>query len=361
MAILLRDSEILKLIGTVIIDGDPAGVRPNSYYLRLGSEGEFITTGKDFDLGEKKKKGIRVQPGHSVGVTALELIDFRRETVRKLFPECDLHGIVSPSTDLSREGVVAPTTQIDAGYQGTLNWTLTNASSEERRFTYKERLFRLTIFKLEAGETPENLYTGEYQSQTGYVRSRRQGPPVGMKDSEWEDGLTKGGPEDLLENLIKTGYPWHVLGQRLKLIDQQFRSVSDEYSDIHDAIGRLTTDINQIREKQSESPEAIRRVVREEAHDAISRLTADVNQIREKQSEASEAIRRIVREEAESIQNRWLVGAASIVVGGLGLVLSAISNQQFLATLKQYGMGVGMGLVVLAAGVLFLLSRRPRP
>ncbi len=358
MAILLRDSDLLKLLGTVIIDGDPAGVRPNSYYLRLGSEGEFITTGKDFDLGEKKKKGIRVQPGHSVGVTAFETIDFRRETVRRVFPGCDLHGIVSPSTDLSREGVVAPTTQVDAGYQGTLNWTLTNASSEERRFTFKERLFRLTIFRLEEGETPENLYTGEYQSQTGYVRSRRQGAPVGMKDTEWEDGLAKGGPEDLLENLIKSGYPWHVLGQRLKLIDQQFRSVSEEYSDIHDAIGRLTSDVSQMREKQTESSEAIRRVVREEAHDAISRLTADVNQIREKQSEASEAIRRVVREETEGIQNRWLIGAGSILLGGLGLVLSVISNQQFLSSLKQYGIGVGIGLIVIAGGALFLISRR---
>lgn len=329
MATLLRDSDLLKLIGTVIGDGDPTCVRPNSYYLRLGSEGEFINTGKDFELGERRKKGIRVEPGHSVGVTAFETIDFRRETVHKIFPGCDLHGMVSPSTDLSREGVVAPTTQVDAGYHGTLNWTLTNASSGERRFIYKERLFRLTIFKLEAGEAPEKLYTGEYQSQTGYVRSRRQGAPVGMKDSEWEDGQTKGGPEDLLDNLIKSGYPWYILGQRLKLIDQQFRSVSDEYSDIHEAIGRVTKEINQIRERQSES---------------------------------SDAIRHVVREEAESLQNRWLIGAGSLILGSIGLILSATSNSRFLSLVTSYGMGMGLGLVVASAGVLYFLSRsRKRP
>jgi len=324
MATLLSDVELNRLIGTVIVEGDPTCVRPNSYYLRLGSGGEFINTGKEFQLGEREKKGIRVQPGHSVGVTAFETVDFRRETVHKIYPDCDLHGFVSPSTDLSREGVVAPTTQIDAGYHGTLNWTITNASSEERKFMYKERLFRLTIFKLEAGETPDNLYTGEYQSQTGYVRSRRQGAPVGMREAEWEDGQTKGGPEDILENLIKSGYPWHALGQRLKVIDQQFKTVSNEYSDIHDALGRLTVEVNQVRDKQNET---------------------------------SEAIRRVVRDEAETLQNRWLIGAGSLALGTLGLVLSVSSNTAFLTKLKEYGVPVGLGLMLACGGVLYLLSR----
>jgi hypothetical protein len=46
------------------------------------------------------------------------------------------------------------------------------------------------------------------------VRSRRQGPPVGMKEAEWIDAFVEGGPEDLLDNLIKSGYPWHLFGQR---------------------------------------------------------------------------------------------------------------------------------------------------
>lgn len=326
MATLLSDADLRKLIGTVIVDGDPECIRPNSYVLRLGAEGEFINTGKDYKLGggDRRKLGLRVAPGHSVGVTAFETIDFRRETVRKIYPDQDLHAFISPTTDLSREGIVAPTTQIDAGYHGTLNWTLTNTSSEERRFVYKERIFRLTIFKLDKGEVPTGLYAGEYQSQLGYVRSRRQGPPVGMKDSEWDDGQVKGGPEDLLENLIKSGYPWHVLGQRLKIIDQQFKSVSDEYAQIHDA---------------------------------MTAITADINQIRDRQASAAEVIRKVVREEASFLQNRWLIGAGSLLIGGVGAILSVTSNQNVIDFVKANAMFLGLGLIVVAILALYLVSK----
>jgi deoxycytidine triphosphate deaminase len=325
MAVLLNDTELKKLLGTVIIDGDPECIRPNSYVIRLGSQGEFINTGKDYELGGKKrKKGIRVQPGHSVGVTAFETIDFRREAVHKVYPDHDLHGIISPTTDLSREGIVAPTTQVDAGYFGTLNWTLANTSSDIRRFVFKERLFRLTIFKLEKGETPAHLYGGDYQDQTGYVRSRRQGPPVGMKDTEWEDAQVKGGPEDLLENLIKSGYPWHLLGGRLKVIDQQFKSVTEEYSNIHDAIGKLTVDVNQMRERQAEM---------------------------------SDTVRRVVREETDSLQNRWLIGAGSLLVGVLGLVLAVTSNDRAMSVLQDYGTVSGLGLLTGSVVALYLVGR----
>jgi deoxycytidine triphosphate deaminase len=329
MATLLNDSEIAKLFGTVIQGGDKESIRPNSYVLRLGSAGEFINTGKIFELGNTEvgttKKGIRVQPGHSVGVTAFETIDFRRESVQKIYPEHDLHAIISPTTDLSREGIVAPTTQIDAGYHGTLNWTLTNTSSDERRFVHKERIFRLTIFKLEKDERPTNVYSGDYQGQTGYIRSQRRGAPVGMKEGEWEDGQAKGSPEDLLDNLLKSGYPWHVLGQRLKLIDQQFKSVTNEYADIREA---------------------------------IERLTGDVYGIRDHQGQLSETVRTAVREEANQLQNRWLIGSGSIVIATIGLGLSVTSNPSALAFLGgKYGIFVGLALIAMGAVALTLLSR----
>src|SRR6266700_6849006 len=211
MATILNDTELGKIIGTVILDGEPSSIRPNSYVLRLGEEGEFLNANKTFELG-KKKKGIRVPPGHSVAVTAMETIDFRPATVEKIYPGCALHAFISPTTDLSREGIVAPTTQIDAGYHGTLNWTITNSSNEERRFLYGERLYRLTVLKLGAGEVPLKPYEGDYQGKTGYVRSQRKGAPVGMRESEWADSSVEGGPEALLDNLMKSGYPWHVLG-----------------------------------------------------------------------------------------------------------------------------------------------------
>ena len=48
MAQLLSDQEIRSVLGTIIKDGDPSSVRPNSYVLRLGSAGEYLTTGKEF-------------------------------------------------------------------------------------------------------------------------------------------------------------------------------------------------------------------------------------------------------------------------------------------------------------------------
>lgn len=323
MATILNDVEIQRLIGSVILDGDPACIRPNAYVLRLGSTGEFLNTGKEFALGSKRK-GLRIQPGHSVGVTAHETLDFRRETVHKILPGHDLHALVSPTTDLSREGIVAPTTQVDAGFHGTLNWTFTNTSSQERRFVHKERIYRVTIFKLEEGERPEHLYTGDYQSQTGYVRSRRTGAPVGMKDSEWEDGQTKGGPEDLLDNLMRSGYPWHILGSRLKQIDQQFKSVTEEYAQIHDSMNEMSGHVNAIRERQNETPETVRKVL---------------------------------REEASSLQNRWLIAAVSVLLGFVGVALSASSNAVVWQFLKDQGIFVGLGLIAIAAIALIVISR----
>jgi deoxycytidine triphosphate deaminase len=250
MATILNDAELKRLLGAVITNGDPSSIRPNSYVLRLGDEGEFLNATKEFTLG-KSKKGIRVSPGHSVAITSLETIDFRPVTVEKIYPGCALHAILSPCTDLSREGIVAPTTQIDAGYHGTLNWTITNTSNQERRFLQKERIYRITILKLEAGEVPLKCYDGSYQGQTGYVRSRRTGAPVGMRDSEWEDAVAEGGPEALLDNLIKSGYPWHALAHKLKTIDQQFKIVSDEYGAIHDSLNKLNTDVDTINRQQT--------------------------------------------------------------------------------------------------------------
>ena len=95
---------------------------------------------------------------------------------------------------------------MDAGYHGTLNWTITNTSSEERRFLHKEKLFRLTILKLQDGELPVKYYEGDYQGQTGYIRSQRRGAPAGIRDSEWEDSIAEGGPEVLLDNLLNPDF-----------------------------------------------------------------------------------------------------------------------------------------------------------
>ncbi len=324
MATILSDKELKKLLGNVIVDGDVSCLRPNSYILRLGKTGEFLNSGKEFYIG-KKKKGIRIQPGHSVAVTSYETIDFSRETIQKIFPKHDLHGMLCPTTDLSREGIVAPATQIDAGYNGTLNWTITNTSNEERRFIYKEKIYRLLILKLGEGETPDKLYIGDYQGQIGYVRSKRKGAPVGMKDIEWEDSIINGGPEVLLENLVKSGYPWNLLGERFKIIDQQFKTVTNEYSEIHDSINKLTQDVYGIHEKQDGMPNIVRNVL---------------------------------NEQVQSFQNRWLIGAGSLLLGFVGICLTITSNNKAIEFLKDYGIIVGIAFVVVSGVTLFFISKK---
>jgi deoxycytidine triphosphate deaminase len=324
MAKILSDKELRSLFGTVLKNTDDSCLRPNSYVLRLGAYGEFLNTEKEFDLG-KIKKGIKIHPGHSVGVTAHEELDFRRDTVHQIFPDKDLHAFVSPTTDLSREGIIAPTTQVDAGFHGTLNWTFTNNSSEERSFLFKERIYRITIWLLEEGERPEHLYTGDYQSQIGYVRSKRSGPPVGMKTSEWEVPFVKGGPQDLLDQLISSGYPWGMFGKKLKAIDEQFKDVTNEYSEIHDSIENLNRAVGKIRERQSETQNTVRTVL---------------------------------REEVGSLQNRWLIGAGSLLLGTIGLVLTASTSTVVWCFLKEYGAVVGIVFFVLAAVGLTIVGRK---
>lgn len=328
MAILLSDKELAKLIGKVIINGDATFIKPNSYILRLGEHGEFLNANKEFTLGNKKK-GIKVSPGHSVALTAFETLDFRRETLSTIFPDNDLHAIISPTTDLSREGIVAATTHIDSGYHGTLNWTITNTSNEERKFLFKEKLFRMVIFKLEKDERPDKLYDGDYQGEMGYVRSQRQGAPVGMKEQEWEDALVEGGPEQMLDNLLKSGYPWHILGSKLKMIDFQLKQVSDEYGVIHDSLENLSGKINKLDEK----------------YNSFS-------------VQLSNAITETITRETTSLQNRWMIGGGSILGILSGFLLALSSNNNASNFVKDNGTWIGLMLIVIGFIVLYFILKK---
>ncbi len=330
MATILNDAELKKVFGSVIIDGDAASIRPNSYILRLGSEGEFLTASKEFKLGSSKK-GLKIPPGHSVALTALETVDFRPATVEKIYPGCALHAFISPTTDLSREGIVAPATQVDAGYNGTLNWTISNTSSEERRFLLGERLFRLTILKLESGEVPLKFYEGDYQDQTGYVRSQRKGAPVGMRDSEWADSVVDGGPEVLLDNLIKSGYPWHVLGAKLKEIDQQFKIVSDEYGAIHDSLKSLKAEVHTLTQDHQSVTQSIPQII-------ATALT----------------------DQTASLQNRWLLASGSMLLAVVGIGVSVISSAKAVEFFKDYGGVIGLLMVLVSAITIIVTTRRAR-
>ena len=326
MAILLSDKEIKLLLNTVIINGDINSIRPNSYILRLGSKGEYINANKEFELG-KTKKGIKVQPGHAVAITAFETLDFRRETIAKIYPDHDLYAMVSPTTDLSREGIVAPSTHIDSGYFGTLNWTINNTSNEERRFLYKERIFRLVIFKLENDERPINPYDGDYQGEMGYVRSKRQGAPVGMKDAEWEDVNFEGSPESLLDNLMKSGYPWHALGSRLKTIDMEFKQITHEYSEIQDSLADLNLRIKSLDNKHND-------------------FTTSINEV----------VRGTIIKEASALQTRWLLDSGTLVAALIGIILAVTSNEVASSFVDKYGTGIGLIILIIAL-IMFFRAR----
>ena len=141
-----------------------------------------------------------------------------------------------------------------------------------------------------------------------------------MKDSEWADSVVEGGPEEMLENLVKSGYPWNILGERLKIIDQQFETVTDEYSNISDSIDALKTEMTETRK----------------------------------------GLRTLLLEEATSLQNRWLLGTGSVIVGFAGLALTVMSNERSLAFVKQHGVVIGLTFVLAAVITTVLISRRKK-
>ena len=333
MAAILSDTEIKKLFGKVIMDANESCLRPNSYILRLGAEGEFLGTGAKFDIGKKGKRGIRIPMGDSVGVTAREKIDFSRETVREIFPDCDLHGILSPTTDLSREGISAHTTQIDAGYKGRLNWTLTNNSKQESAFVYEDKIYRLTIFRLEKGEIPDNIYDGSYQEQEGYIPSKRKGAPVGMKESEWATPYKDGKPEELLDQLIAAGFPWSGLAKLLKELDSEFKTVTDEYSQIGDSIEKLNKKMDSIENKQQDSNEI------------ISKNVAAV--IENKQDKW-----------IKQVHDKLLISMGAVIISLVGIAITLFSNQNTLDFLEKYGSGLGLLFIVIGVGIFVARLRK---
>jgi deoxycytidine triphosphate deaminase/uncharacterized protein YdcH (DUF465 family) len=355
MATILNDSEIRSLLGIIIKDGIEENIRPNSYVLRMGNKGEFLDSQKPFELGANSgKKGIRLPPGHSVGVSSIEEIDFSKETVDAIFPGHALHGFLSPTTDMSREGIQIASTQIDAGFHGTLNWTLTNSGAQERGYVYGDAIFRLTIFKLAKDEAPETFYNGYYQGQKGYARSNRKGAPIGMRESEWDAPYTDGGPEELLDRLMKSGYPWQAVATQLRKTDDQFSMVSSEYQSINESISEV---INE----QSAIKETIRDVKNEQLiiKSSIEGIRGDFNveTFRQSISDVMEStINKTVNEKIPEFYNWAIIRLMSVLAVLAGLVIAAFSSPPVMAFLNTYGSLVGLVIIVMAV-VVILLNR----
>jgi len=69
MANILPDSEIKKLIGTVLIDAQERYINPNGIELRLGRDVHFDSTGEDKKLGPELF--LKVNPGETVLISSL--------------------------------------------------------------------------------------------------------------------------------------------------------------------------------------------------------------------------------------------------------------------------------------------------
>jgi deoxycytidine triphosphate deaminase/tetrahydromethanopterin S-methyltransferase subunit G len=316
MAKLLNDIELKKLIQhNIIIGGNEDCVRPNAYVLRLGAKGEYINieNNKEFNINNKKK-GFKLPPGVSVAIISLEELDFRRDTVHQLYPKCDLFAWMSPITDLSREGIITQTTQIDVGFNGVLNWTFNNTSNKENEFLYKENLYRLSIFKLEDGEeVPERPYEGTYQNQKEIVRSKRKGAPRGMKESEWETPFDMNSPEKHLEFLASSGYPWNILSKQFKALDGEFKTITDEYSRIDNSITKLNHKVDSIP-----------------------------NEIDKK---------------INAKQSDFLINIAVVFSALIGVVISVVTNDITREFLFQYGAFVGLGILIVAISI-FVINKK---
>ena len=90
----------------------------------------------------------------------------------------------------------------------------------------------------------------------------------------------------------------------------------------------------------------------------IKDLTNSVLQIRERQGETQNTVRKVLREEIGSLQNRWLIGAGSLLIGILGISLSVVTNKTILPLVQTYGAVIGIGLTVTAAVALAIIARQ---
>ena len=152
MAKILADKDILKLLGTVILNADKDRVNPNGIEIRLGKQVLFHSTDEEKELAPGTY--LKVLPGETVTITSYEDFVFTHEAIDKIFPGCDLMALITPTTTMMREGIMQSATKVDSGWSGTLNWGLRNSSIRDFILGFGEPIFKLTIFLLEGGEIP---------------------------------------------------------------------------------------------------------------------------------------------------------------------------------------------------------------
>ena len=146
-----------------------------------------------------------------------------------------------------------------------------------------------------------------------------------MKHHEWEDSTREGGPEELLRNLINSGYPWNILGERLMRLDDQFKTVTLEYADIRDSLARFEDEFRDFRRDQGN---------------------------------LKEQVREIVREEIPAMQDRYLVESGLLLAGIAGLGIAILGTPAIVNLLKSHGFWIGPLVIAGVAACLRYRSRK---
>jgi len=227
MAKILADRDILKLLGNVLINADKKHINPNGIELRLGKFVRFHSTDEEKELGDGLF--LKLNPGETVIISSLEQIDFRSNTVQKIFPDHTLMGFITPTTTIMREGISQVATKIDAGFRGNLNWGLRNGSTKELILQYGEPIFKLTIFLLDRDESPDIAYgereTDKYQDTKGIIRSARRIPVDIPKNKIVSSSFDKLDPK---KQLREAGYPFDHIGTELTELHGKFEVVSKD-------------------------------------------------------------------------------------------------------------------------------------
>ncbi len=227
MAKILPDSDIRKLLGTVILDGEKDRINPNGIEIRLGTHVLFHSTDEEKEL--KPGMFLKVRPGETVTISSYERFVFTREAIHKVFPGCDLMALITPTTTMMREGIMQSTTKVDSGWNGTLNWGLRNSSIKDFTLGYGEPIFKLTIFLLERGELPEVPYgerdEDKYQNAQGIIRSTRKIPASIPKKNLVTSSVEHIDPA---RQLREAGYPFDHISTELTELHGKFEVVSND-------------------------------------------------------------------------------------------------------------------------------------
>ncbi len=227
MANILADRDLTRLLEKCILNSHRDGVKTNTYELRLGNRARFRNSDETVEL--KEGEYLEVGPGETVDLTSLEVIDFREETVRGVFPSKALMGLLTSRTTLMREGISFAPTKIDPGFFGTLDWVFKNHDFRPVMLPHGERLVNLIVFQLGAGEVPDLEYgtrnTDHYQGSPGLQASARR-LPAQIPDTLIKRQSKK--PEDASRRIRDYGPPLSWVGTELETLAQQFRDLTNK-------------------------------------------------------------------------------------------------------------------------------------